>query len=62
VTAGAGGKAIFVARGNADTLAPWSSPPLLDDVSLNSLGFYDLNAESQLEMTIGTTFGMYMTR
>jgi FG-GAP-like repeat len=40
----------------------WASPPLLGDIAHNSLGFYDLNADGQLEMTFGTAFGMYMTQ
>jgi FG-GAP-like repeat len=40
----------------------WASPPLLGNVSRHSLGFYDLNGDGQLEMTIGTAVGMYITQ
>ncbi len=40
----------------------WASPALLGDVAHNSVAFYDLNADGQLEMTFGTAYGMYMTQ
>ena len=40
----------------------WQSPPLLGAVSKNGLAFLDVNADGQLEMSLGTAWGMYLTR
>jgi FG-GAP repeat len=40
----------------------WQSPPLLGAVSKNSVEFLDVNGDGQLEMSLGTAWGMYLTR
>jgi PKD domain/FG-GAP-like repeat/FG-GAP repeat len=40
----------------------WQSPPLLGPVSKNSLEFLDVNGTGQLEMSLGTAWGMYLTQ
>jgi len=40
----------------------WMSPPLVGNVSLNSLGFYDLNGDGKLKIAFGTATGMYLTQ
>lgn len=40
----------------------WQSPPLLGTVSKNSLDFVDVNGDGKLEMTLGTTYGIYLTQ
>ena len=40
----------------------WQSPPLLGPVSKNSLEFLDVNGDGQLEMSLGTAWGMYLTQ
>jgi hypothetical protein len=40
----------------------WQSPALLGEVAKNSLEFLDLSATGQLQMSLGTTWGMYLTQ
>jgi FG-GAP-like repeat len=40
----------------------WESPPLRGYVPPNSLNFYDLNGNGQLQMVFGTSVGMYVTQ
>lgn len=40
----------------------WASPPLLGIVSQNSLEFYDFAGTGNLQMTFGTSTGMYVTQ
>jgi hypothetical protein len=40
----------------------WESPPLRGDVPINSLNFYDLNGNGQLQIAFGTNVGMYLTQ
>ena len=40
----------------------WESPPLRGYVLPNSLNFYDLSGNGQLQMVFGTSVGMYVTQ
>jgi len=40
----------------------WTSPPLLRNVPLHSLQFYDLHNTGVLQIAFGTGYGMYLTQ
>lgn len=40
----------------------WESPPLRGNVPINSLSFYDLGGNGQLQIAFGTSVGMYLTQ
>jgi hypothetical protein len=60
-TSGAAPSLLQIVDPSTGTLI-WQSPPLLGPVSKNSLEFLDVNGNGQLEMSLGTTWGMYLTQ